>query len=283
MYKWLGKRRKGPPSPAWMKWLLIAFVLYAIASNANRDEPGVFKHIVNDVESSLNLSEYKDKLLPGGNVPLRFKELAAGKGNPAICGQEVTIAYEAFLGNGDTPAATVKEDNPLTFRIGEGKAMPALEQGVIGMRVGGRRGAIAPPGMATGMDTGKSDLVRFDIALLALSPALPDFWSTPYRIAEVTPGTRATILCGHAVKARVTVWSLDGKKIFSGNEPLAFTPGKSETFLGLEQGVIGMRVGGMRTLVVPPVFQKTMDGNAPIVDIAFPKSQTVLVDVETLP
>ena len=87
-------------------------------------------------------------------------------------------------------------------------------------------------------------------------------------------------------KSQVTVWSVDGKKLFSTKDkgqPLTFTPGKSEVFLGLEQGVIGMAAGEMRTLIVPPGFQKAMDGNPPTTDFLLPKDQTVLVDVEALP
>jgi hypothetical protein len=76
-----------------------------------------------------------------------------------------------------------------------------------------------------------------------------------------------------------------GNKLFStpADKPLTFTPGKSEVFLGLEQGIIGMARGAKRTLVVPPVLQKTLLGNAPTIDFPLPKEQTVLVDVEALP
>lgn len=284
MHKWFGRKRKEQPAPPWMKWLLIVFVLYAVVSNMGKDKPGdkpaPLKSAMNDIESSINLSEYKGKIFPDSDVPLRIKELAAGSGNPAICGQDVKIAYASFFPDGKLAEKSASKDTPLAFRIGDGEAMPALEQGVIGMREGGSRSVIASPSMATGMDTSKSDLVRLDIELLSLSPTLPNFESTPYRIAEVAAGARATVLCGQPVKAKVTVWSTEGKKLFAAKEPLEFTPGKSETFLGLEQGVIGMRVGGMRTLVVPPTFQKTMHGNKPVVDIPLPKTQTVLVDVE---
>jgi hypothetical protein len=39
----------------------------------------------------------------------------------------------------------------------------------------------------------------------------------------------------------------------------------------------------VRTLVVPPPFQKTMNGNPAAIDFPFPENQTVLVDIELVP
>lgn len=286
MFSWFGKKRENPPTPPWMKWLLILFVLYAVLANMGKGpggKPGALEKAADDIQSSINLSEYKDKVFPDSEAPLRIRELAGGAGNPAVCGQDVSIAYDAFLPDGKAAGKSASKEAPLSFRIGSGKTMAALEEGVIGMKEGGRRSIIAAPGMTKGLNTESSDLVRLDVELLALAPALPDMESTPYRIAEVTPGARAVITCGHSISAKVTVWDMEGKKLFSSAEPVQFIPGKSEVFLGLEQGVIGMRRGGVRTLIVPPAFQKTMHGNKPAVEIPLPKTQTVLVDVEALP
>lgn len=297
MFSVFGRRKKArPPTPSWVKWMLILFVFYAFVSNLNRDRDADGSRTRQSIDKAarelkpsnfVNLSEYKNKIFPEG-TSLRVKDIVTGKGNPAVCGQEVNIAYEAFLEDGKPTGGVAAKETSLTFRIGEGTAMPALEQGTIGMRPGGKRTLLAKPEMAYGSKgharegIPENAMVRFEVELIGATPALPDIASTPYRIFENTSGYGSAITCGRAAKVRLTIWSNDGKKIFAtkDNEFLQFVPGKSEVFLGLEQGAIGMRPGGARTLIVPPSFQKTMHGNKPVASFTFPAGQTVIVDVE---
>ncbi len=274
-------KRTHRPAPSWLKWLVVGVVLYAMIASQHKDTPErpnavrqSLEKMSADVKSSVNISGYKDKLLPVAAHSLDITDVAEGSGNPAVCGQEVKIAYTTFLADG----TKTDEEKTLAFRIGEGKALPALEQSVIGLKPGGKLSVVASPDMAGKAAADGS--IHFNIELLEVIPALPDLESLPFRITEMKAGSGAAIRCGQEVKAMVTVWSLEGKKIFSTKEPVTFTTGASQIFLGVEQGVIGMLRGGTRTLIVPPAFQKTMRGNRPVVDIALPKTQTVLVDVE---
>ncbi len=283
------KKRDREPMPDWLKWALLGFLGLALIGNLHKgapDAPGTIHEAVHAAAENLNptrllnLDDYKNAIFPRYGAALRIKDIAPGTGTPAVCGQEVTIAYQTYMGE-DKP---VDGGQTLAFRIGEGKAAPALEQGVVGMKKGGKRSLFSPPNMAGGIGENipANALIRFEVELLDATPGLPDAAATPYRIATVAAGNGAPILCGEAATVRVTLWSLDGKKLFS-TKDLTFTPGKSEVFLGLEQGVIGMPRGEMRTLVVPPAFQKTMRGNPPGINFPLPKNQTVLVDVESLP
>ena len=107
--------------------------------------------------------------------------------------------------------------------------------------------------------------------------------NAPYRIFTVTPGNGAPNQCGDTVKIKLTVWGTSGKKLFSTAEPVSFTVGASETFVGLEQGIIGMKPGEKRSLSIPPILQKTEEEKPTIVEIPLPDNQTILVDVESVP
>jgi len=222
-----------------------------------------------------------------------IKDTQPGAGEPAVCGQDVTIAYTTATETGKPLPDSTEKDSPLTFRIGEHKVMPALEQGVVDMKKGGKRNISSPAGLAydskgfSRKDVPKNTTVVFNMELLDIKPTLPDLKDTPFHISTLQRGSGHPILCGDTAKVRVTVWDTAGKKLFTTHDnddkPLVFTTGKSEVFLGLEQGVIGMNMKEKRSLIVPPAFQKTMRGNAPEVKIPFPTNQTVLVDVESVP
>ncbi len=297
------KRHQPEPDPAsfGMKWIIIAFVLYGfftIQRPDTKEEPNPVRKAVNQAADELkpsnfvNFSEYKEKLFPGYVGALRIKDTKLGSGLPVVCGQEATITYDTFLPNNKPFDDSATAEKPLSFVIGEHKVMPIFEQGVIGMQPDGMRSLLAPPNLAYGRegfvreDTPKNELMRFEVTLLGAKPALPDPDKSLYRIAQVRQGVGTVILCGERIKLHVTVWGVDGKKLFSTQdnnaEPLQFTLGASEVIVGLEQGVIGMTMGEQRTLIIPPEFQKPLRKEKPDVEIPLPASQTVLVDVETV-
>ena len=68
-------------------------------------------------------------------------------------------------------------------------------------------------------------------------------------------GTGAQAASGMPVSVHYTGWLKDGKKFDSSKDrgnPFKFTLGKGQVIAGWDQGVVGMRVGGTRTLVIPP-------------------------------
>lgn len=67
-------------------------------------------------------------------------------------------------------------------------------------------------------------------------------------------GSGAVADTGAIVTIDYTVWLLDGKKIDSSydrGEPLHFALGVGQVIAGFDQGIVGMRVGGIRTLLIP--------------------------------
>jgi FKBP-type peptidyl-prolyl cis-trans isomerase FkpA len=228
MFGFFRKKRKAippQPSPPWVKWALIGFVALALIGNLRKgtpDAPNKVHEAFHQAAENLNpkkffnLAEYKSVLFPGGE--LRIRDIKEGKGPSAICGQEVKIAYEAFIDKDKKIDDAATKEKPLAFRIGDGKAMPAFEQGVTGMKTGGTRSIFSPAGMAYGAkDFARKDVpspaaVRFEVELLEATPALPDLATAPYRIATVTPGSGAPAMCGEVAHVRVLMWSVEGKK-----------------------------------------------------------------------
>jgi FKBP-type peptidyl-prolyl cis-trans isomerase len=278
------KEKPRDPLPAWVKWAVMAFIGYAIITNPNRGKP--LEHAAEPVAStptvrgvaSEKVAQYKNMLSNFG-VALRAEDVAAGNGRPLLCGQEISVNYEAFLGDEKKP---IDANKSYSFRLGEGTAMQALEQGVAGMNVGGKRSILARNSLAYGdtrKDIAKDATLRFNVEVLSAEPDITKFESTPFRIAEVNFGGGSAVACGQLVKIMATVWSLEGKKLFETKEPVIITPGKSEVALGIEQGIIGMNRGGTRTLIVPPAMQKPMQGGKAVQSFSLPQPQVVIVDV----
>lgn len=76
-----------------------------------------------------------------------------------------------------------------------------------------------------------------------------------YRDVEV--GTGPAIQAGYHVYVYYTGWMpsgtwFDGRTQAQGQEPLGFHLGRGEVIRGWDEGLVGMRVGGTRQLVVPP-------------------------------
>lgn len=87
---------------------------------------------------------------------------------------------------------------------------------------------------------------------LAASTRLP----TGVYIRDLTVGTGATAsLSGQIVQVRYTGWLPNGTQ-FDQNaapaQPLGFTLGASQVIRGFEAGVVGMKAGGIRQVVIPP-------------------------------
>jgi FKBP-type peptidyl-prolyl cis-trans isomerase len=292
LFKRKAERRKPPPKPAWLKWLLLAFLGYAFIVMSL---PGKMNNTLQTVKTEIkqhevaHFGDYKEKIFPENATTMRISDVEDGKGQQAVCGQRVSIAYDAFLAQGNALADKASKDTPLTFTIGNGHVMPVFDRGVIGMKTGGKRSIIATPLMSYGLEDYKRDdvppgaSVRMEIELLSVEPKLPIVDDMPYRLAEVAPGKGLLLVCGEKVSIGIKIWDIGGKLLYSNTDkdgkPLIITLGKAEVMLGLEQGVIGMQEGGYRLLIIPPAYQQTMWGKEPKFAFPMPKNQTVLVEV----
>jgi peptidylprolyl isomerase len=90
---------------------------------------------------------------PKGAAPkdLVIKDLKAGTGPAAEDGKTVTVQYVGVsFANGRQFDASWDRGEPFTFPLGQGQVIPGWDQGVKGMKVGGRRELVIPPDLAYG-------------------------------------------------------------------------------------------------------------------------------------
>jgi peptidylprolyl isomerase len=110
------------------------------------------------------------KNLPSG---LSYLEMQEGTGEQAKSGQQVTVHYTGYLTNGKKFDSSVDRNQPFTFALGTGQVIKGWDEGVQGMKVGGKRKLIIPPDMgygsrgAGGVIPPNAELV-FDVELLGV-------------------------------------------------------------------------------------------------------------------
>jgi peptidylprolyl isomerase len=106
---------------------------------------------------SKNLKDTAKKPLipkPSGKPPkkLVIKDIVKGKGKSAKKGDNVSVQYEgiAFSTGEEFDASWNRGAEPFTFKIGEGNVIKGWDQGIPGMKVGGRRELTIPAKLAYG-------------------------------------------------------------------------------------------------------------------------------------
>jgi peptidylprolyl isomerase len=91
--------------------------------------------------------------VPKGPAPkeLKIKDLIKGKGPVAKNGDPLTVNYVGVLYKGGREFDnSYDEGRPFGLQLGAGGVIPGWDQGLAGMRVGGRRQLIIPPDLAYG-------------------------------------------------------------------------------------------------------------------------------------
>jgi peptidylprolyl isomerase len=100
------------------------------------------------------MSETKpDVTIPAGDPPstLEIEELVVGDGTEAKAGKVVMVHYVGVAwSNGKQFDASWDRNESFDFRLGGGQVIQGWDQGVAGMRVGGRRRLTIPPAMGYG-------------------------------------------------------------------------------------------------------------------------------------
>ncbi|MFZ1388665.1 MAG: FKBP-type peptidyl-prolyl cis-trans isomerase [Thiolinea sp.] len=147
----------------------------------------------------------------------------------------------------------------------------------------------APAEAAKPADPAAAQTASTTTEAAAPAPAAGASTITSLQSNDVKPGTGAEAVAGKAVAVHYTGWLYDekaadkhGAKFDSSHdrgEPFEFTLGGGQVIQGWDQGVVGMKVGGQRTLTIPAAmaYGETGAGGGLI-----PANATLVFDVELL-
>ena len=107
---------------------------------------------------------------------LQYWDIKVGTGNEAKSGDKVKVHYTGWFTSGKKFDSSVDAQQPYSFTLGQGNVIKGWDQGVAGMKVGGKRQLRIPPELAYG-EQGYKNIIPpnstliFDVQLLAVTPA----------------------------------------------------------------------------------------------------------------
>ncbi len=226
---------------------------------------------------------------------LQYFDIVEGEGDMPVTGQDVVVNYAAWLqSDGTYIASSDSVGGPLTFTLGsEMGVFPGWDEGVSTMRPGGKRYLVIPPALALGEAGGgrvpPNSTLIMEVELLEVKPlVLPtevpeeDFTETEsgLRYFDIVEGDGAEATTGSTVTVNYTGWLTDNIKFDSSldsGQPFPFTLGTQQVIPGWDEGVAGMKVGGIRQLVIPAELAYGETGSGMI-----PPGATLIFEVELL-
>jgi FKBP-type peptidyl-prolyl cis-trans isomerase len=81
---------------------------------------------------------------------LEITEITAGNGTEATTGKTVEVHYTGWLTDGQKFDSSLDRNRPFSFQLGAGRVIKGWDQGVAGMKEGGKRKLIIPPELGYG-------------------------------------------------------------------------------------------------------------------------------------
>jgi len=121
--------------------LLLLLVAIAIPACAQKEVK------MSDEKNVGSMAAANSITTPSGLV---YMDLMVGSGPSPAPGKKVKVHYTGWLENGEKFDSSVDRDEPFVFKIGAGQVIQGWDEGVMGMKVGGKRKLVIPARLGYG-------------------------------------------------------------------------------------------------------------------------------------
>ena len=251
----------------------------SVSTNSSNDTPTPIEIVptptpAGDVDNS-DLTVKPLVTIPPSSPPtqLIIEDLVVGSGSSVDVGDFLIMDYVGVsYSTGLQFDASWDRGSPFPFELGAGRVIQGWDQGIVGMAVGGRRSLTIPSDLAYGENgsgsgsIGPNETLVFVVDLLASVPAnlvkpteeLTLESTLELQTNDLSEGSGAVVQPGNVVYIHyVGVSASSGEQFDSSwdrgrTEFIGYISGAGNVIEGLDQGLLGMQVGGRRTVVIPP-------------------------------
>ena len=212
-----------------------------------------------------------------GPDKVQITETVQGTGDSVVDFDFVSVEYTGKLRDGKVFDSSVGKD-PISFIIGVSQVIPGWDQGILGMKVGGKRTLVIPPSLAYGK-TGfppvipANSTLTFEVTLKKIERA---------NIETTAEGSGDKAVPGDTLELNYKGTFPDGKQFDSsldkGRTPILVQVGRLNMIPGFVQGLLGVKAGEKRKITIPPSMAYGVKGRPPII----PPDSTLVFEIEVL-
>lgn len=234
---------------------------------------------------------------------LKWVDLAAGSGEAVVAGSTAKVHYSGYLDDGTKFDSSVDRCTPFDVRnVGKAGVIAGWNEGLQGMKAGGRRVLVIPSDLAYGPQ-GRPPVIppaatlTFDIEVLEVSapPKPPEPMEFPniasltlttnpsgLKWADIRVGTGPEVKVGSSADMHYSGWLENGSKFDASVDRGQTFPvenvGNAGVIQGWNEGLQGMKEGGRRVLVIPPALGYGERGFPPVI----PANSTLIFMIDAV-
>lgn len=204
-------------SPLWFRVLFIAFIGYVVVYGMFRgEETGEQSNIeklrnLPSVQNITNKENYAPLLSTDDAIRIVTSE--PGEGSMLRCGDHVDVKLRGTTPSGDTFDADHNEEEWLTLKLGAVETLPALSEGIVGMRGGEVRRIHAPYAKVyedPSSYPSEEGMILFRVHAHASKQMRTGISDPPIITEIIHQGSGAQVRCGESMRLRIEAWNVKG-------------------------------------------------------------------------
>ena len=225
------------------------------------------------------------------NSGLQYEIINLGDGEKPQATDKVEVHYHGTLEDGTVFDSSVERGQTITFPLN--RVIKGWTEGLQLMPVGSKFKFIIPPELGYGSrDMGTippNSTLIFEVELFNIQkPFVDTDFSLPaeeiklesgLRYLDHIEGTGESVIEKNTVFVHYSGYLADGTKFDSSHDKgqsFSFTLGAGRVIQGWDQGIVGMKIGGKRTLIIPPNLGYGERGAGGVI----PPNATLMFEVE---